>query len=156
MTADSQRGIYLDHAATTAVDPRVVEAMLPYWAGHYGNPSSIYRLGREAAKGLNEARQTIADILGAAPREIVITSCGSESDNLALRGVAFARRALGIGNHIITTSIEHHAVSHTVNQLVKRFGFEATEVPVDRYGMVDPRSIEEAVRDDPHQRHVCQ
>lgn len=148
MTTDSQRGIYLDHAATTAIDPRVLEAMLPYWTGHYGNPSSIYRPGREAAKRLNEARQTIADILGAAPREIVITSCGSESDNLALRGVAFARRALGIGNHIITTSIEHHAVGHTVNQLVKRFGFEATEVPVDRYGMVDPRSIEEAVRED--------
>jgi len=148
MTADSSKGIYLDHAATTAVDPRVVEAMLPYWTETYGNPSSIYRPGREAAQGLNAARQTVADILGASPKEVVFTSCGSESDNLALRGASFARRALGKGNHIITSPIEHHAIGHTVEHLVKRFGFEATEVPVDRYGMLDPADVEKAMRDD--------
>ena len=148
MTGDSSTGVYLDHAATTAVRPEVVEAMLPYWTEFYGNPSSIYRLGREAGRGLNAARQTVADILGASPKEIVFTSCGSESDNLALRGVSLARRALGKGNHIITSPIEHHAIGHTVEQLVKRFGFEATEVPVDRYGMVSPADVEAAIRDD--------
>jgi len=148
MSIDLQKGIYLDHAATTPVDPRVVEAMLPYWTERYGNPSSIYRLGREAAKALNGARETIAKLLNADPREIIFTSCGSESDNLALRGVAFARRAAGKGNHIITSSIEHHAILHTVEQLVKRFGFEATELPVDHYGMVDPQAVADAIRPD--------
>lgn len=148
MTGNSSKGVYLDHAATTAVHPDVVAAMLPYWTELYGNPSSIYRLGREAARGLDRARQSIADIMGTSPREIVFTSCGSESDNLALRGVSFARKALGKGNHIITSPIEHHAVGRTVEQLVKRFGFDATEVSVDRYGMVDPAAVEQAIRND--------
>jgi cysteine desulfurase len=148
MTGDSSTGVYLDHAATTAVRPEVVEAMLPYWTEYYGNPSSIYRLGRDAGRGLNAARETVAGILGASPKEIVFTSCGTESDNLALRGVSLARRALGKGNHIITSPVEHHAIGHTVEQLVKRFGFEATEVPVDRFGMVDPGDVEQAIRED--------
>lgn len=148
MTIDLKKGIYLDHAATTAVDPRVVEAMLPYWTEQYGNPSSIYRLGREAAKAVKAARETVADILNADPSEIIFTSCGTESDNLALRGVAFARRALGKGAHIITSSIEHHAVDHTVDQLAKRFGFEVTKLPVDQYGLVDPEDVVKAIRDD--------
>lgn len=144
----AQEIIYLDHAATTPVDPRVVEAMLPYWTEQYGNPSSIYSLGRAAARALENARETVAGILHCEPREVIFTSCGTESDNLAIRGVAFARRAAGKGNHIITSSIEHHAVGHTVEQLVKHFGFEATFLPVDRYGVVDPDEVRKAIRKD--------
>ena len=144
----AQEIIYLDHAATTPVDPRVVEAMLPYWTEQYGNPSSIYSLGRAAARAMEAARETVAGILHCEPREVIFTSCGTESDNLAIRGVAFARRAAGQGNHIITSSIEHHAVGHTVEQLVKHFGFEATFLPVDRYGVVDPDEVRKAIRRD--------
>jgi len=146
--AEAPRMIYMDHAATTAVDQRVLEAMLPYWTEQYGNPSGIYRLAREAAKAMEQARETVAGILGCKPREIIFTSCGSESDNLALRGVAFAQRARGKGNHIITTPIEHHAVLHTAEELRDRFGFELTLLPVDRHGMVDPDDVARAIRDD--------
>ena len=139
--------IYMDHAATTAVDPRVVEAMLPYFSEKYGNASSIYSLGREAGKAMEEARQSVAEILGCLPREIIFTSCGSESDNLALRGVAFAQRHRGRGNHIITSSIEHHAVGHTCEQLEKYFDFEVTYLPVDSYGLVDPEDVRRAITD---------
>jgi cysteine desulfurase len=148
MAIDLDKGVYLDHAATTPVDRRVVEAMLPFWTERYGNPSSIYRLGRDAAKALNGARERIAGILQADPSEIIFTSCGTESDNLAIRGVAFAQRARGKGTHIITSSVEHHAVGHTVEQLVKKFGFEATFLPVDHYGMVDPDEVARAIRPD--------
>lgn len=148
MAIDLDKGVYLDHAATTPVDPRVVEAMLPFWMERYGNPSSIYRLGRDAAKALNDARERIAGILQADPSEIIFASCGTESDNLAIRGVAFAQRTRGKGNHIITSSVEHHAAGHTVEQLVKRFGFEATFLPVDHYGMVDPEEVIRAIRPD--------
>ena len=140
--------IYMDHAATTPVDRRVLEAMLPYWTEQYGNPSGVYRLAREAAKAVQEARETVAGILNCKPREIIFTGCGSESDNLALRGVALAQRARGKGNHIITTPIEHHAVLHTAEELRDRFGFELTLVPVDRYGVVDPDDVARAIRDD--------
>jgi len=139
--------IYLDHAATTAVDPRVVETMLPYFNPKYGNASSIYRLGQEAAKAIDEARRTVADILGCEPREVIFTSCGTESDNLALRGVGWAQRNLGKGNHIITSPIEHHAVSHTCEQLEKHFGFEITYLPVDEHGLVDPDDVGRAIKD---------
>lgn len=139
--------IYMDHAATTAVDPRVVDAVLPYFSCKYGNASSIYGLGREAAKAIDEARRTVADILGCEPGEVIFTSCGSESDNLALRGVGWARRKLGKGNHIITSSIEHHAVSHTCEQLEKHFGFEITYVPVDKHGLLDPDDVGRAIKD---------
>lgn len=144
----SRKVIYLDHAATTAVDPRVMEAMLPYWTERYGNASSIYSLGREAAKAMEEARKTVADILNCEPKEIIFTSCGSESDNLAVRGVAFAQQHRGKGNHIITSSIEHHAIGHTCEQLEKYFGFEVTYLPVDKYAMVDPEDVRRAIRDD--------
>jgi cysteine desulfurase len=140
--------IYLDHAATTPVDPRVIEAMLPFWTTHYGNASSVYRLGREAHRAMEQARETVAQILNCAPREVIFASCGTESDNLALRGVAFERKQRAGKNHIITSSIEHHAISHTVEQLVKHFGFEATYLPVDRYGLVDPAEVERAIRPD--------
>ncbi|MGC9332948.1 MAG: cysteine desulfurase NifS [Anaerolineae bacterium] len=148
MDTGANRGVYLDHAATTAVDPRVVKAMLPYWTERYGNPSSVYALGREANRTLEEARRTVADILRCEPREIVFTSCGTESDNLALRGVAFERRRRAQKNHIITSAIEHHAILHTVEQLVDHFGFEVTYVPVDRYGLVEPGDVERAIRPD--------
>jgi cysteine desulfurase len=145
---EPKRMVYMDHAATTPVDPRVVGAMLPYWTERYGNASSIYSLGREAHSALEDARQTVAGILNCDPKEVIFTSCGTESDNLALRGVAFERRQRVGSNHIITSSIEHHAIGHTVAQLVEDFGFEATYVPVDRYGLVDPAEVEKAIRPD--------
>lgn len=141
-TSTFQAPIYLDHSATTPVDPRVVEAMLPYWTEHFGNPSSLHRWGQVALAALQQARETIADLLHARPSEIVFTSCGSESDNLALRGVAFALRARG--NHIITTPIEHHAILNTAAHL-QAFGFEVTHVPVNRYGVVNPDDIARAI-----------
>ena len=140
---NTARSVYLDHAATTAVDPRVVEAMMPYFTDIYGNASSLHTPGRESQLALREARRTVAEILGAAPQEIIFTSCGTESDNLALRGVAFARR--NKGNHIITSSMEHHAVGHTCEQLHKEFGFRTTYLPVDEYGRVSPDDVERAV-----------
>jgi len=135
--------IYMDHAATTAVDPRVLEAMLPYFTTTYGNPSSVHSWGVDARQAIEDARQTVADILHADPTEIIFTSCGTESDNLAIRGVAFASRAKG--NHIITSAIEHHAVGHTCEQLEKHFGFEITYLPVDKYGLVDPDDVGRAI-----------
>ncbi|MFQ6058344.1 MAG: cysteine desulfurase NifS [Anaerolineae bacterium] len=141
----SNRIIYLDHAATTPVHPKVLEAMLPYFSERYGNASSIYSLGREALHALDEARATVAEILGAREREIIFTSCGSESDNLAIRGIAFANRSRG--NHIITSPIEHHAVLHTCEQLEKHFGFQVTYLPVDQYGRVNPDDVGRAITD---------
>ncbi len=148
MERSTERTIYLDHAATTAVDPRVVEAMLPYWTQHYGNASSIYGLGRDAQHAMDRARERVAEILNCAPKEIIFTSCGTESDNLALRGVAFERRNRARKNHIITSPIEHHAIGHTVEQLEKHFGFEVSYVPVDQYGLVDATDVQRAIRPD--------
>ncbi len=142
------RTIYMDHSATTPVDPRVVEAMLPYFAEVYGNSASIHRFGRAAAKALEESRRTVAAILGCHPTEIVFTGSGTESDNLALRGVAFAQRRAGRGNHIIVSSVEHHAVLNTARQLEEVFGFEVTYLPVDEYGMVNPEDVGRAIRKD--------
>jgi cysteine desulfurase len=139
------RSIYMDHAATTAVDPRVVEAMLPYFTQKYGNASSVHGFGREAHQAMESARKTVAEILDASPEEIIFTSCGTESDNLAIRGVAFAQQKRG--NHIITSPVEHHAVGHTCEQLQRRFGFEVTYVPVDAYGRVDPDVVGRAITD---------
>jgi len=137
--------IYLDHAATTGMDPRVVEAMRPYFTEKYGNASSVYALGRDAHEALEDARRTVAGILGCDPKEVFFTSCGTESDNLAIRGVSFASRSKG--NHIITLPIEHHAVGHTCEQLEKEFGFRVTYVPVDEYGRVDPDEVGRAITD---------
>jgi cysteine desulfurase len=139
------RRIYLDHAATTAVDPRVVEAMLPCWTEFYGNPSSIYVQGREAHKALDLARGKVAGKLHCRPDEIVFTGCGTESDNLVLRGVSLAQRRKG--NHIVTSSIEHHAIGHTTEQLQKCFGMEVTYLPVDKFGMVSPDDVAHAIRE---------
>jgi cysteine desulfurase len=144
----NQRTIYLDHAATTPVDPRVLEAMQPYWSQAFGNTSSIHSAGRAALMGLEQARKTVAEILGCTPMEIVFTGCGTESDNLALRGVAWAARKSGRGNHIITLPIEHHAVESTAEQLHELNGFDVTFVDVDEYGRVDPDAIARAIRPD--------
>ena len=141
----SEKIIYMDHSATTPLRPEVLEAMLPYFTAEFGNPSSIYTIGQEARKAVDDARERIARILGARMSEIVFTSGGTESDNAALKGVAFALRSLG--NHIITTSIEHHAILHTCYQL-EQFGFDVTYVPVDEDGMVDPQEIIDAITDE--------
>ena len=137
--------IYLDHSATTPVRTEVLEAMLPYFSLGFGNPSSIYTIGQEARKAVDDAREQAARVLGARMSEIVFTSGGTESDNAALKGAAFALRHTG--NHIITTAIEHHAVLHTCHQL-EQFGFDVTYIPVDEYGIVDPQSIARAVTDE--------
>ncbi|TMB58179.1 MAG: cysteine desulfurase [Chloroflexi bacterium] len=136
--------IYLDHAATTPLRPEVLSAMLPYLTDHFGNPSSIHGEGRRARQGLDEARETIGGILGAKPREVVFTSGGSESDNLALKGAAWAASARG--RHIVTSSIEHKAVMHTC-AVLERSGFSVTYLPVDRYGRVDPADVDAAITD---------
>lgn len=136
--------IYIDHAATTPLDPRVREAMEPYLAERFGNPSSLYRLGREARQAIDEARQTVADILKASPTEILFTSSGTESDNLALQGVAQALRREGRGDGLITSAIEHHAVLHTVEFLAER-GYPVTILPVDGDGLVQPETLERAM-----------
>lgn len=141
-----QREIYLDHAASTPTDPQVVEVMLPYFSQIYGNASGLHKQARASARAIDDARRTVADILGCSPKEIVFTACGSESDNIAIRGVAWAQRQAGKGNHLITTPIEHHAVDHTFNQLCDKFGFEQTVVPVDGYGVVNPADIAAAIR----------
>lgn len=138
------RTIYLDHAATTALDTRVLDAMLPYLTTEYGNASSIYTLGRHAMQAIDGARDEVADILGCRPTEISFTGCGSESDNLAIKGIAFSSQKKG--NHIITTPIEHHAVLHTC-QYLERFGFKTTYVPVDTYAQVDPDDVGRAITD---------
>jgi cysteine desulfurase len=140
----SERTIYLDHAATTALDARVLDAMLPYFTTEYGNASSIYTLGRHAMQAIDSAREQVANILGSRPTEIAFTGCGSESDNLAIKGMAFASQKKG--NHIITTPIEHHAVLHTC-QYLERFGFKTTYLPVDIYGRVNPDDVGRAITD---------
>ncbi|MGH2607724.1 MAG: cysteine desulfurase family protein, partial [Tepidiformaceae bacterium] len=138
--------IYLDHAATTPPDPRVLEAMWPVYANQWGNPSSIYLEGQQAHHALDAARKLCADLLGTSPKEIIFTSGGTESDNAAIRGAAFAQKARGRGDHIITTQVEHHAVLHAVEQL-EREGFRATYLPVDADGVVDLAALEAAVDD---------
>ena len=137
--------IYMDNAATTRVTEPVMQAMLPYFTEIFGNPSSIHSFGREAHRALDEARSRVADALGAKPNEIYFTGCGTESDNWAIRGAAYARK--GKGRHIITSAIEHHAVLHTCEQLEKE-GFEVTYLGVDEYGLVNPADLESAMRED--------
>jgi len=143
MTGDR---IYLDHAATTPLDERVLEAMLPYLRDHWGNPSSLYGEAQEARRGLEAARRSMAQILGCKPQELVFTSGGSESDNLALRGAAYAARRQGRGDHVITTAIEHHAVLHAAERLEEE-GFRVTYLGVDGEGFIDLQDLEHAVTD---------
>ena len=137
------RKVYADNAATTAVSPEVLEAMLPFYKEVYGNPSSLYSLGQEAKKPLEEARETVAQCLGAQPREIYFASCGTESDNWAIKGAAYAMRRKG-KTHIVTSSFEHHAVLHTCQALEKE-GFTVTYLPVHENGIVRPEELEAAL-----------
>ncbi len=139
--------IYLDYAATTPVDPRVVAAMRPYFTDSFGNPSSVHQFGQKAEAAVETARETVASILHCKPEEILFTSCGSESDNLALRGAALARREKTGASWILTSRAEHHAVSKTAEQLVKVFGFQLEWLEVDEYGMVQPETVEKAICD---------
>lgn len=141
----ARRTIYLDHAATTPVLPEVVAAMLPYFTEHYGNPSSIHAVGRRAAVALQEARRTLASLIGARPGEIIFTSGGTEADNAALRGIALARRQATGANRLITTPVEHKAVLQTAEDLRDCYGFDLTLVPVDAAGLVQPADVEAAL-----------
>ena len=137
--------IYMDNAATTATRPEVLEAMLPYFTEHYGNPSSIHSVGRDARRAVEKARAQVAAALGAQPREIYFTAGGSESDNWAIR---CASRALAAkGKHIITSQIEHHAVLHTCQYMEKQ-GYEVTYLPVDENGLVSVEDVKNAIRPD--------
>jgi cysteine desulfurase len=139
--------VYLDHSATTPTDPRVVEAMLPYFTQTFGNASSLHDAGKAAAAALNDARERVARILNCDPAEVIFTSGGTESNNLALRGVAHAVRERGRGKHIITSAVEHHAVLDVAKALTEE-GFEVTFLPVDRHGQVNPQDVIDALRPD--------
>ncbi|KYO64559.1 cysteine desulfurase NifS [Thermovenabulum gondwanense] len=136
--------IYMDHAGTTPVRKEVVEAMLPYFTEKFGNASTVYSYGREARKAVEEAREKVAALIGADPKEVYFTSGGTEADNWALRGIAYANKEKG--NHIITTAIEHHAVLHTCEDLEKK-GFKVTYLPVDKYGRVRVEDVINAIND---------
>lgn len=137
--------IYLDYAATSPVLPEVLAEMLPYFNGKFGNPSGVYGTAREARQAVEQARRQVAEAIGAEPGEIYFTSGGSESDNMAIQGIA--RAASGRGRHIITSRIEHHAVLNPCRQL-EREGWQVTYLPVDRFGRVSPEDVEKAVTPD--------
>ncbi len=140
-----KRFVYMDHAATTSMKPDVAESMIPFLKEYFGNPSSLYSIGREGKEAIETAREQLAKALGAKPEEIYFTSGGTESDNWAIKGAAFSRQKKG--KHIITTSIEHHAVFYPCEYL-ERQGFDVTYLPVDRYGLVDPAEVEAALKED--------
>ncbi len=144
MGEQATKRIYLDYAATTPTHPEVVKAMLPYFTDFFGNPSSIYSYGQEAKGAIEEARAKVADLINAQDKEIVFTSGGTEADNFALKGVAFANE--NKGNHIITSSIEHHAVIESCRFLERR-GFRVSYLPVDDYGLIDPDDVRRAITD---------
>ena len=149
MVTDTDRAsrpeIYLDHSASTPVDARVLEAMMPYFNQRFGNASGLHAQARLSVRALDQARHDVAGVLGCKPREVVFTSCGTESDNLAVRGVTLAGQLAGKGTHIITSPVEHHAVGHTIDHLCQHFGFEQTVVPVDQHGLVNPDDVEQAM-----------
>ncbi len=142
------RFIYLDHSATTPVDERVIAAMMPYFSEIYGNPSSVHRVGRKAETAMEDAREKMAKILNCRPSEIIFTSGGSEGDNLALRGVGLASKQLGRGTHLITSPLEHSAISRTAHQLEDMFGLPTTFLQPNRAGSITPDMLREAIRED--------
>ena len=139
--------IYLDYAATTPVDSRVLDAMLPYFRESFGNPSSVHRYGQRAEAAVEESRETVAASLHCQPDEVIFTSCGSESDNLALRGAAQAMSEKSGRKWILTSRTEHHAVSKTAEQLAEHYGFSLEWLDVDEYGMVRPETVEKVICD---------
>ena len=142
----TQLKTYLDYAATTPVDPRVLEAMRPYFSEIFGNSSSVHTYGQQAEAALEEGRETLAAGLNCTPKEVIFTSCGSESDNLALRGAALSARQQRGANHILTSPVEHHAVSRTAEQLAHLHGFELEYLPVNEFGQVSPQTVAERLR----------
>ncbi len=143
-----RRSVYLDHSATTPTDPRVIETMLPYFGEIYGNPASAHGFGRKAEQAVEDAREAMARLLNCKPSELVFTSGGSESDNLALRGVSMTARQQGRGSHLVTTPVEHNAVGKTVGQMVDALNFEVTLLPVDATGIVGIDDFAQALRSD--------
>jgi cysteine desulfurase len=140
--------VYLDYAATTPVDQRVMQAMLPYFSDAFGNPSSVHHYGQSAEAALENARMTIAQAMGCLPEEIIFTSCGTESDNLALRGAAYLARESRGANHILISPVEHHAVSRTAEQLAEHYGFELEYLPTDRFGRTTADDVAYRLRSD--------
>jgi cysteine desulfurase len=140
--------MYMDYAATTPVDPRVVERMLPYFSVIFGNPSSVHTYGQRAEAALEQAREEVSRCLNCHPEEVIFTSCGSESDNLALRGAAFAAREGRGASHILISQVEHHAVYRTARQLAELHGFELEILPVDAWGQVNPEEVAARLRPD--------
>ncbi|MBQ1352623.1 MAG: cysteine desulfurase NifS [Firmicutes bacterium] len=138
------RQVYMDYSATTPVKKEVLDAMIPYFTEHYGNPSSLYTIGLESKNAISEARQRLASLIGADEKEIFFTACGTESDNWALFGVSDAKKKKG--NHIITTKIEHHAILHSC-QFLEKHGFDVTYLDVDENGLVDPEDLKAAITD---------
>ncbi|TAN42487.1 MAG: cysteine desulfurase NifS [Candidatus Methanoperedens sp.] len=136
------RQIYMDHSSTTPVDAAVTEAMIPYFSDRFGNPSSLYSIGREARRAMEDARAKVADLIGAKKEEIIFTGSGTESDNLAIKGLAYRNRKKG--DHIITSSIEHHAVLYTCKYLETQ-GFKVTYLPVSKEGLVNPADVETGI-----------
>ncbi len=139
---------YLDYAATTPLDSRVLDAMLPFFRREYGNPASIHRWGQRAEAAIETARERMAGVLGCRPSELVFTSGGSESDNLALRGIALARRESHGARHLLTTPVEHSAVLRTAEDLGRNYGFEIELLPVDHFGRVTPAELARRIRKD--------
>ena len=137
--------VYLDYAATTPLDPRVFETMLPYFSENFGNPSSIHRYGQQAEAAIENAREKVAAVLNCSPNEIVFTSCGTEADNLALRGAALAMREKTGADRILTSRAEHHAISKTAEQLEKYYGFHVEWLMLDEFGIVTPKVVEKAI-----------
>lgn len=138
--------IYFDYAATTPVDPRVLDKMLPYFNDRYGNPSSVHRYGQQAESAVENARETVAEILHCTPEEIIFTSCGSESDNMALRGAALGMREKHGARQIATSHTEHHAVSKTAEQLEKYYGYTVRWLEPDEYGLINAKTVQDALR----------
>ena len=142
---DLNKIIYLDHAATTPVSSEVLDAAIPYFKDAYGNPSGIYSLSQDARKAIDDSRKNISEVLNCRSSEIVFTSCGTEADNAAIRGVAEAMK--DFGNHIITTNIEHHAILNTCEQL-ETLGYRISYIPVKESGIIDPNEISKAINKD--------
>lgn len=140
--------VYFDYAATTPIDPLVLASMQPYFDQLFGNSSSIHFWGQEAEAALEDSRESVAKLLNCQPKEIIFTSCGTESDNLALRGCALAAKKRSNAGHILISSVEHHAVSQTAMQLQRLFGFQVEFIPVDSTGMVDPQDVSSRIRPD--------
>ena len=140
----AKRDVYLDHSASTPVDPRVLEAMLPYFSDVYGNPTSAHRYGRAAERAIGDARETVSAVLKCQPNEIIFTSGGSESDNLAIRGAAWRARQHNAPARLITSPVEHSAVANTMRQMSDMMGFVSVIVPVDRFGIVDTTAFRRA------------